>query len=110
MRTQWVVAATVAVAVFLSGREAGAQDPAVRRDTTADTSAARRDSLAKIAAERERIARLQAQKADTIKAPIARAEVPATLSIGEPFAWDRKRLASTGALTLGELIDRIAGV
>jgi len=104
------VAATVAVAVFLSGREAGAQDPAVRRDTTADTSAARRDSLAKIAAERERIARLQAQKADTIKAPIARAEVPATLSIGEPFAWDRKRLASTGALTLGELIDRIAGV
>ena len=104
------MAATVAVAVFLSGREAGAQDPVVRRDSTADTSAARRDSLAKIAAERARIAQQQAQRADSLKAPVARAEVPATLSIGEPYTWDRRRLASTGALTLGELIDRIAGV
>lgn len=48
--------------------------------------------------------------ADTIKAPIARAEVPRTLAIGEPYTWDRNHLPSTGALTLGELLDRVPGV
>jgi len=94
---------------------AGAQNPVVRRDSIADTTAARRDSIARhdsiarAEAERLRLERLRAQ-ADTIKAPIARAEVPPTLGIGEPYAWDRNRLHATGALTLGELVDRVPGV
>jgi len=87
----------------------GAQNP-VRRDSTADTTAARRDSLARVESERLRQERLRALAADTIKAPIARADVPPTLAIGEPYAWDRNRLYATGALTLGELLDRIPGV
>ena len=89
---------------------AHSQTPPVRRDTTTDTTASRRDSLARIEAERLRLARLQALAADTIKAPIARAAVPPSLGIGEPFAFDRNRLFSSGALTLGELIDRVPGV
>ena len=87
-----------------------AQDPVVRRDSTADTSAARRDSIARVEAERLRRERLRALAADTIKAPLARAEVPQALAIGDPYAWDRNRLYATGALTSGELIDRIPGV
>lgn len=90
--------------------EAGAQDPVVRRDSTADTTAAARDSIARLEAERQRLARLRAQAADTIKVPLGRADVPRTLGIGEPYAWDRNRLYATGALTLGELVDRIPGV
>ena len=48
--------------------------------------------------------------ADTIKPPLARAELPRSLGIGEPYAWDRRRLPATGALTLGELVDRVPGV
>jgi hypothetical protein len=87
-----------------------AQDPVVRRDSTADTSAARRDSIARVEAERLRRERLRALAADTIKAPLARAEVPQALAIGDPYTWDRNRLYATGALTAGELIDRIPGV
>lgn len=97
-------------AIVVTAPAAAAQDPVVRRDTTADTTAARRDSLARVEAERLRLARLQALAADTIKAPLARAEVPPSLGIGEPFAFDRNRLYASGALTLGELIDRVPGV
>ena len=48
--------------------------------------------------------------ADTIKPPLARADVPQSLGIGEPYTWDRSRLPATGALTLGELVDRVPGV
>ena len=89
---------------------AEAQDPPVRRDTLADTTAAARDSIARAEAERLRLARLRALAADTIKAPIIGPEVPATRSIGEPYRWDRNRLPATGALTLGELVDQVPGV
>lgn len=92
-------------------RQSSAQDP-VRPDTVVvDTSAARRDSIARAEAERIRLAAaLQARAADTIKAPLGRAEVPPSLGIGAPYAWSRTQLAATGALTLGELIDRVPGV
>jgi hypothetical protein len=104
----WVVTAAIALAV--AAPAAGAQDPVVRRDSLADTTAARRDSIARVEAERQRLLRLQAMAADTIKAPLARAEVPRSLAIGEPYTWDRRRLPATGALTLGELVDRVPGV
>lgn len=93
----------------MAGSGVGAQDPIARRDSIAADSA-RRDSIARVDAERLRVERLRALAADTIKAPIARAHVPATRAIGEPYTWDRNRLFATGALTLGELVDRIPGV
>jgi hypothetical protein len=89
---------------------AGSAQVPVRPDSTADTSAARRDSIARVVAERQRLERLRALAADTIKAPLARADVPRSFSIGEPYAWDRTRLPATGALTLGELLDPVPGV
>ena len=97
-----------AVCVAIAGAaQAAAQVPTVRRDSTSDSTAARRDSIARVEAERQRLLRLAA---DTIKAPLARADVPRSLAIGEPYAWDRSRLPATGALTLGELVDRVPGV
>lgn len=78
-----------------------------------DSAAAVRDSLARDSAraeaERQQAARQRAL-ADTLRAPLARAEVPVVLSVGPPWAWDRDPLWSTGALTLGELVDRVPGV
>ena len=62
---------------------------ATRRDTT-DTDSAR-------------VAR------DTLKAPLARSEIPILVGIGEQYRWNREDLFATGALTLGELLDRIPG-
>jgi hypothetical protein len=99
------------VALFATApaRQSSAQVP-VRPDTTAlDTAAARRDSIARAESERQRLA-LLARAADTIKAPLGRAELPTAIAIGERYTWSRDQLAATGALTLGELVDRIPGV
>jgi hypothetical protein len=109
---RWTVPAAC-IALLAIGRSGAAQDP-VRRDSLADTTAARRDSLvrdslARVAAERARLER-QRVLADTVKSPIAQAHVPASLTIGPGWSWDRNTLPATGALTLGELLDRIPGV
>ncbi len=96
------------VATVVATQGVDAQDPVVRRDSIADSLAAQRDSLKRL--EDARQARLRAIAADTIKAPLARAEVPPSLGIGAPYAWDRNRLPATGALTVGELLDQIPGV
>jgi hypothetical protein len=108
-----LLAVTLMVAAVMTVPVVGAQVPAVRRDTTADTSAARRDSLRRdslaiMAAARQ--AQLRMLAADTIKAPLAKPEYPPSLAIGEPYAWDRRKLIASGAFTLGELADRIPGV
>lgn len=99
------------------GSVAGAQDTTrarvdttARRDTVAqDTAAirarARADSIA-----RARQQALERERADSIKPPIARAPIPAPVSIGAPLAWGRDSIAATGALTLGELVERVPGV
>ncbi|MBA3557772.1 MAG: hypothetical protein H0W30_04145 [Gemmatimonadaceae bacterium] len=46
---------------------------------------------------------------DTLKAPLARAEIPLIVGIGEQYRWNREELFATGALTLGELLDRVPG-
>lgn len=76
-------------------------DRTVRQDSTQRDSVARTDS-ARRARERAR--------ADTIKTPTARADVPVVPTIGPAYAWERDPLSTTGALTLGELVDRIPGV
>lgn len=105
-RATLLAAAFTAAALFGPVSTARAQNPVTRPDSLADTSAARRDSIARAQAEAARRRAL----ADTIKAPIAHAEVPRPAAIGEPYAWTREGLFASGALTLGELIDRIPGV
>jgi hypothetical protein len=104
--------------------EAGGQDTTrvrrdtarVRRDTTirvpippqADTIV-KRDSIAqRDSAVRARLARLAA---DSIKTPLARAEMPVLVDVARPaMRWDRDSLFATGALTLLDLLERIPGL
>jgi hypothetical protein len=65
-------------------------------DTTADSTRAKSDSAH--------------VKIDSIKAPIGRFADPVTYEIGPAYDWNRAQLFATGALTLGDLLDRIPGV
>ncbi|MEO8578605.1 MAG: Plug domain-containing protein [Gemmatimonadales bacterium] len=49
-------------------------------------------------------------KADTIKPPIGRFADPVLYEIGPQYEWNREQLFATGALNLGDLLDRIPGV
>lgn len=51
-----------------------------------------------------------APPADTIKAPLPAAELPATPSIAAPYRWSRAELFATGAQSLLELLDLVPGV
>ena len=79
----------------------------MRRDTVLRiTVPSRADSLR----IRDSLARDSAIKADTIKAPIARAEMPPLIGIASPFRWNRAELFASGALTVQDLLDRMPGV
>ncbi|HLB10879.1 MAG TPA: Plug domain-containing protein [Gemmatimonadaceae bacterium] len=47
---------------------------------------------------------------DTIKAPIAHAELPPVLGVGDQFTWTREEMFATGALTLTQLLELVPGV
>lgn len=49
---------------------------------------------------------------DTVKAPLARAELPrdSATGVGEAYRWTRAELFATGALNLADLLDRVPGV
>jgi hypothetical protein len=86
-----------------------------RRDTVlaiplpADSAAA--DSArARLRADSLRAAAIARRSADSIKAPIAHAEVPPLTDIGETYRWTRDELFASGTLSLGELLGRIPGV
>ena len=70
--------------------------------TRADTV---RDSLFK--ADSTRRARI---RADSIKSPIAHAESPQQYEIGRRQYWPRDSLFATGALTVADLLERVAGL
>lgn len=76
-----------------------------RADTLSDSARVRRDSLAALARAEE-----QRRAADSIKAPLAHAPVPVLTDVADSAQWDREGILSTGALTLGELIDPLPGV
>lgn len=78
----------------------------------ADTLKARADSIAADSLEREsrRILEEQRRRADTVKAPIAAAEMPRPTDLGDAYRWGREELAATGALTLGDLLERVPGL
>ena len=47
---------------------------------------------------------------DSIKAPIARAELPPQTGVGQPYRWTRDSLFATGALTALDLLERVPGL
>jgi hypothetical protein len=47
---------------------------------------------------------------DSIKAPIAKAEIPGLIDIGKPYRWDREAMFASGAVTVLDLLERIPGV
>ncbi|HEY2898006.1 MAG TPA: Plug domain-containing protein, partial [Gemmatimonadaceae bacterium] len=47
---------------------------------------------------------------DTIKAPMAHAEIPPVLGVGDQFTWNREDLFATGALTLMQLLEYVPGL
>jgi hypothetical protein len=49
-------------------------------------------------------------RADSIKSPIAHAEDPQELQVGRRLYWPRDSLFATGALTVADLLERVAGV
>ena len=101
----------IAGAVLHAPLAAQVKDTLQKRDTTltvrapAHADSLIRDSLAKL--DSIRIARLNA---DTIKAPMARAEQPVALAIGRRLHWNRDSLFATGAITLADLLDRVPGM
>jgi hypothetical protein len=49
-------------------------------------------------------------RADSIQPPIARAEMPVHVRVGPPLRWTRDSVLASGALTLTDLLERVAGV
>ncbi len=47
---------------------------------------------------------------DSIKAPIAAAELPVVAEAGQPYRWTRDSLFATGTLTALDLLERVPGV
>lgn len=88
-------------------------DTTKHRDTTiaipvpARADSILRDSLARLARQ-DSIKR--ATKRDTIKAPIAHAELPIDIGIARKFYWSRDSLFATGAITLADLLECVPGL
>ena len=91
---------------------------------TRDTTRTRRDSIAvaiplpadsaaadsaraRQRADSIRAARLARRAADSVKTPLATAELPIDSDVGGGYRWKRDEMFSTGALTLGELLGRV---
>ena len=53
---------------------------------------------------------VRAQKRDTIKAPMAHAEIPVEIGIAQTLRWTRDSIFATGAVTLADLLTRVPGV
>ena len=49
-------------------------------------------------------------RGDSIKAPLAKAEFPPLVDVEPAFDYDRTTLFASGALNLGEILDRVPGV
>jgi len=109
------------VGAVLHGPLAAQDTTRVRRDTTRvrpDSARAVVDSApppdsaaiaARQAADLKIIAAAKA-RGDSIKAPLAKAELPPMVDIEPAFDYDRSTLFSSGALNVGEMLDRVPGV
>lgn len=85
--------------------------PPARMDTIRIPLPARADSMIRNDSVNKGIVPLPVVvKADTIKAPLTRAEAPPILEIGTPRIYDRTAMFATGALTLIDLLGRVPGL
>lgn len=75
------------------GGAGGASRDSTRRDTLGADTTARRDSV----------------RRDTVAARFATADRPPSRDIGAPYRWSRDQVFASGALTLGELLERVPG-
>ncbi len=99
----------------LHGQVQAQDTTSTRRDSAQHAltpqDSARADSLrARAHADSLRHLAEQRRAADTIKAPIAHAEVPVLTDIDDGLRWDRTALFASGALTFGELLDDVPGL
>ena len=115
----WLGLGLVAGAVLSSRGFAQQPDSArARRDTTGKvqfpakppSDSLLRDSLAKQDSLRAATPLPAKPPKDSIKAPLAKAELPVIVGIGETRCWNRETMLATGALTLQDLLDRVPGV
>lgn len=92
--------------------DSGARVDTLRVDSLRIEGAPSADTTGRRAAPAEVEPRADTTKspADTVKAPIAHAELPPTIEIADEYRWNRERLFSTGAITLGDLLERIPGI
>jgi hypothetical protein len=82
---------------------------AVGRDTL-QRDTLQRDTLQRDTLQRDTAAARDSVPEDTIKAPLARGEVPLLVGIGEGYRWGRDALFSSGAFTVADLLERIPGL
>ncbi|HEX4685018.1 MAG TPA: Plug domain-containing protein [Gemmatimonadaceae bacterium] len=86
-------------------------DTVKRRDTIRVPIPAHADStLLDTLAKKDSLHPIDSLRPDTIKAPIAHAEMPAELGIGRRLYWTRDSLFATGAITLADLLARVPGL
>jgi hypothetical protein len=78
-------------------------------DTTKPRLLTRADSLRDSLFKVDSIRRVRI-RADSIKSPIAHAEGPQELQVGRRLYWPRDSLFATGALTVADLLERVAAV
>ncbi len=82
-----------------------------KRDTTLTVPLpARGDSLLRDTLAKRDSLHPPEVKRDSIKAPLAHAELPAVVDIARRWHWSKDSLAATGAVTLADLIERVPGL
>ncbi|MEO6878847.1 MAG: TonB-dependent receptor plug domain-containing protein, partial [Gemmatimonadaceae bacterium] len=75
---------------------------AIGADSLLRDSLAKRDSI--------KASKAPVVKRDSIKAPLAHAELPQDLGIARRLHWSKDSLFATGALTVADLLERVPGI
>ena len=99
--------AAASAAEVKAAMEKAAADSIKQRQDSLRADSVFTDSLQR---ESQRILREQERRGDTVKAPTPSAEMPHLTDLGDPYRWGRDELAATGALTLGDLLERVPGL
>lgn len=105
---RWVGLGLVAGAALLRPLGAQVRDTIPKRpDSTKIVVPAKPDSLADSLAKRDTT---PPAKRDTIKAPLAHAELPVDIDVGRRFHWSGDSLRATGAVAVADLLERVPGL
>ncbi|HEU4565593.1 MAG TPA: Plug domain-containing protein [Gemmatimonadaceae bacterium] len=91
-------------------RDTTAADTTGRRAQPGDTLRADSTRAGAAPADSARADTVRAAPRDTIKAPLARAPMPPLTDVGAPYRWDRTDFFNSGAITLGDLLERVPGL